>query len=210
MRRLLNHTRLFTLAAVVLAGTSCGSGVIRQGSGPSYLVVDLLQASRGASSPGPLSGVLFSDVITNVTSPDPCSSASPCPTVFADTGQVVIGASRKDVTSPVAPTTNNDITITRYHVDYVRADGRNQQGVDVPFGFDGAVTGTVSVGSTVTLNFELVRTVAKEQTPLIQMKTSVIPLTAIANVTFYGRDQVGNDVSVMGSITVEFNNFGDQ
>jgi hypothetical protein len=29
-------------------------------------------------------------------------------------------------------------------------------------------------------------------------------------VTFYGHDQVGNDVSVMGSIQIDFGNFADK
>ena len=47
---------------------------------------------------------------------------------------------------------------------YIRADGRNTPGVDVPYGFDGALTATVS-GST-TVGFELVRHIAKEEAPL--------------------------------------------
>ena len=41
----------------------------------------------------------------------------------------------KDVTAgSTGPTTNNEITVTRYHVRDVRSDGRNTQGVDVPAG----------------------------------------------------------------------------
>ncbi len=39
--------------------------------------------------------------------------------------------------SPSTPTSANFITVTRYHVKYVRTDGRNTQGVDVPYEFDG-------------------------------------------------------------------------
>ena len=46
----------------------------------------------------------------------------------------------------------NAITITQYHVEYVRSDGRNTPGVDVPYAFDSAVgatvTGTATVGFT--------------------------------------------------------------
>ena len=35
------------------------------------------------------------------------------------------------------------MTIDRYRVSYRRADGRNMQGVDVPYTFDSAVTFTV-------------------------------------------------------------------
>jgi hypothetical protein len=34
-------------------------------------------------------------------------------------------------------------------------------------------------------------------------------ISTIADVTFYGRDQAGNDVSATGSIGIDFGNFGD-
>jgi hypothetical protein len=211
MPRILNLKRLVLAVAVAAASTSCGD-VARSGRSPVYLVINQLEGSRGASSPGPLSGTLTSDVITNVTSPAPCTSSSPCPTVFADEGQVVLSIALKDVatvTVPAAPTTNNQVTITRYHVAYVRADGRNTEGVDVPYAFDGAVTGTVAAGANLTLSFELVRNIAKQEAPLLQLENSATILTCIANVTFYGTDQVGNDINVTGSMTIEFGNFGD-
>ena len=48
---------------------------------------------------------------------------------------------------------------------FIRADGRNTPGVDVPYGFDGAFTATVSGGEP-TVGFELVRHIAKEEAPL--------------------------------------------
>jgi hypothetical protein len=102
------------------------------------------------------------------------------------------------------------VTVTRYHVTYVRSDGRNTQGLDVPFAFDAAVTGTIPAGgSAVTLTFELVRAVAKRETPLINLASTSTVVTTIANVTFYGRDQAGNEVTVSGLITVDFGNFQD-
>ena len=59
------------------------------------------------------------------------------------------------------------------------------------------------------LAFELVRHVAKEESPLIQLTTSPTIITTIAQVTFYGADQVGNEVSVTGNIQIDFGNFGD-
>ena len=70
-----------------------------------------------------------------------------------DFGQVTLRTPLKDVTnpsSPNAPTTNNEVTISRYRVVYRRTDGRNVQGVDVPYAFDGGVTGTVPLGGTLT------------------------------------------------------------
>jgi hypothetical protein len=34
-------------------------------------------------------------------------------------------------------------------------------------------------------------------------------VTTIAEVTFYGRDQAGNDMTVSGLVQVNFGNFGD-
>ena len=114
----------------------------------------------------------------------------------------------KDAT--VSPTTNNSVTITGYHVEYRRTDGRNTPGVDVPFGFDGAVTGLVIPGGTATsIGFVLVRNAAKEESPLLQLRTSPDSLSTIADVTFYGRDVVGNELSATGSILITFADFGD-
>jgi hypothetical protein len=203
--------RGFCLAALIAVTASCGD-VSRQGSSPVYLVIDVLQGLRGAASLGQPSNPLISDVITNVTTPAPCTTTAPCPTVFGDAGQVTLRAPLKDIgaTAALAPTSNNEVTITRLHVDYTRADGRNTPGVDVPFGFDSAITGTITSGATLQLGFELVRNVAKEESPLVQLKTSNNFISATATVTFYGVDRVGNNVQVSGQIQIEFGNFGDQ
>src|SRR4029077_8901461 len=157
---------------------------------------------------GKASNVLQSDVITLATSPAPCTASAPCPTVFSDSGDVLLRALQKDV-SATSPSTNSEVTISRYHVNYRRADGRNTPGVDVPYGFDGAVTGTTT-GGKLELNFELVRHVTKMESPLAELATNPGVITTIADVTFYGRDVIGNDVSVSGSIQVDFGNFGDK
>jgi hypothetical protein len=199
--------------STVLAGASVSCGdVARQGRAPVYLVMDLLEASRGGTSSGEFVGTLVSDVITNVTTPAPCSETTPCPTVFGDSGRVTLRLVPKDLgtpTVPTVPTSNNEVTITRYRVVYKRADGRNTPGVDVPYPFDGAVTGTVPSAGTLTLAFELVRNVAKHEAPLVQLRNSAVIITTIAELSFYGQDRVGNDVSVTGSILIDFGNFGD-
>ncbi len=201
---------IVAMAALVAATTSCGD-VIRQGRSPVYLVITLLQAAQG-NHISQFGGSLTSDVLTVVTSPAPCTQASPCLTVFNDVGQVGLKISLKDIgppNVPTTPTTNNEVTIRRYRVAYRRADGRNTPGVDVPYPFEGAVTGTVVAGSTLTLSFEIVRDVAKEESPLVQLINSKTIITTIGDVTFYGTDQVGNELSVTGSITIDFGNFGD-
>ena len=202
--------RILLVAALAVVGTSCGD-VVRTGRSPVYLVIQSLTATRGAASGGTASGFLLSDVVTNVTAPAPCSAASPCPRIFSDTGSVSLRLNLKDITGVVtSPSSNNEVTINRYRVAFRRADGRNTPGVDVPYGFDGGVTGTVGAGASLGLGFELVRHVAKQESPLVQLASSPVIISTIADITFYGRDQVGNDISVTGSITVDFGNFGDQ
>jgi hypothetical protein len=192
--------RVFALGALAVASASCGS-IARQGRSPAYLVVDSVSGAEGLASPVP------SDVVTNVTSPAPCTPATPCETIINDLGEAVLRAEMKDPTLTIDPTPTNDITIFRYHVSYRRSDGRNTEGIDVPFAFDGASTATIRVGGTTTVPFELVRAVAKEETPLVNLRSSASIVTTIADVTFYGRDQAGNTVSVTGLIQVNFGNF---
>jgi hypothetical protein len=203
-------TRFLCATAVVAAATSCGD-VVREGRSPVFLVINTLQAAPG-NRPNQFGGFLLSDVITNVTSPAPCSTTAPCPTVFNDVGQAALSLALKDVGTPgtpSAPTTNNTVTINRIHIAYRRADGRNTPGVDVPYAIDVAATGTVPTSGTLTLSFEIVRHVSKEESPVVQLISSATIITTLADVTFYGQDRVGNAVTVTGTIQIDFGNFGD-
>ena len=205
-----NATRLIVLAALAAAGVSCGD-VVRQGSSPVYLVIDLLQATRGGGKSSTATTNLLSDVITNITTPDPCTPAAPCPTVFDDIATVTLRAPLKNIgsTTALAPTTNNEVTINRIRVEYVRADGRNTPGVDVPYAFDNVVAGTIPAGGNLALSFEIVRHVAKLESPLVQLKNSPNIILSIAKVTIYGTDRTGNALQATGQISIEFGNFGD-
>jgi hypothetical protein len=178
--------------AVALTGalllTSC-SEAVRTGQASSFLVLTSLTA--GGSS------VFQSDVL-NV---DPVTLAK---TVINDPGSATFQVQMKDLLG-VGPSANNSITITQYHVKFTRTDGRNTEGVDVPFAFDGAVTATIA--GTGSVGFTLVRNQAKLEAPLAALAQGNIPITTIATVTFYGHDQVGREVSVAGSIEVTFANF---
>jgi hypothetical protein len=197
--------RVVAAAALLAASTSCGD-VVRQGRSPVFVVIDTLGAARG-SAPGTFAATLSSDVLTNITQPLPCTTTAPCPTTFNDLGQAVLSLAMKNIA--LEPTTNNQVTIRRYRVDYTRTDGRNVPGLDVPFGFDGASTATIAPGGTATIGFEIVRNAAKLEAPLVQLINGANLLDTIATVTFYGTDQVGNAVSVSGTIRVTFGNFAD-
>lgn len=102
------------------------------------------------------------------------------------------------------------MTIRRYRVTFLRADGRNVPGVDVPYPVDGAVTATIS-DSPIAVPFEIVRAQAKLESPLRPLVGfgGRLLISTIAEVTFYGEDQVGNEVQATGTITVNFGDFAD-
>lgn len=184
------------LAALVV---SCGK-LTTQGTGSSYLIVESLEASSGGGE-DEFAGDLESDVLTVVNGSG---------TVFQDVGRVTFALGLKDpgpAGSPSVPSPNNFITIDRYRVRYVRADGRNTQGVDVPYGFDGAFTVTIAERATVT--FALVRAQAKAEAPLAALANNRVVLSTIAEITFYGHDQTGREVSAVARINVHFGNWAD-
>lgn len=209
---MVRFTRFLAVVAIAATTVSCGARVgTGGGRGSSFLVIDSLQGIRGAVTPGTPSSTLISDVITNVITPAPCTAASPCPTVFGDSGQAAMHVVMKDAGSaaPTTPTPLQDITITRYRVEYSRADGRNTPGVDVPHSFDGFVTVTVTPGGT-SFGFSLVRVQAKDEPPLVLLKNPLSGIiTGFATVTFYGADQTGAEASMTGTIEIHFGNFGD-
>lgn len=192
---------------------SCASDTVRQGRGGSYLIIETLEGASGAKACDEWGTSLPSDVITYVKTKLPGGEEIQVPTIYEDCGRVRVRLALKNIgstTSPTEPTTNNFITISRYRVVYRRADGRNTPGVDVPYPFDGGMTLTVG-DQPATGGFLLVRSQAKEEAPLIALGRGggAIGITTIADVTFYGADQVGNEVTATGSLTINFTNYGD-
>jgi hypothetical protein len=191
-----------TVLAVLLSSIGfAGCGQAREGRGPVTLVLDSLSAASGAT-PDKFSNELASDVQTYVK-----VESVRVPTIFEDPGRANFHLQMKDDSYPTSP--SNAIRITRYHVTFIRADGRNTPGVDVPYGFDGAVSETIS--GTGSINFTMVRAAAKSEAPLVALigNGGNQYITAIAQVTFYGTDATGNTVSVTGQLTVSFADWGD-
>lgn len=199
----LNSRSLAGLAIAVSGALSlgaCASDLTRTGSSPAFVIVDSLVAASGAE-PDVFGSPLHSDVQTFGS-------------IFNDLARVTMRLGLKNpgtVVNPTAPSTLNTITLNRYHVRYVRSDGRNTQGVDVPYAFDGAVTVTIPSNGTVTFGFDIVRHQAKAEPPLRNMVGlgGALLVSTIAEVTFFGRDQVGNEVTATASISVSFGDFGD-
>jgi hypothetical protein len=203
--KLVKSVVLLTLAA--LASSSCGE-FTREGRSPAIVVVRSLLVARG-DTPDELVGNLLSDVIVLRTSPSPCSDITPCRTIFNDVGEVQMSLILKDPAIAASPSELNQVTINRYRVEYRRTDGRNTPGVDVPFPFDSAITFTVLNDGVASMDFEIVRHAAKEEAPLKALGVNGNIISTIARVTFFGRDQAGNEVSVWGDVGVDFGDFAD-
>ena len=194
--------KFLTVASIVsLAAMTAGCGSMAGNDRSSVtLIIDALQAGSGASANPAFSGTLQSDVLTRGG-------------IFSDPGRVTMRVIGKDATDLL--TLANAVTITRYLVTFSRTDGRNTPGVDVPFPFDSAVTFTVTPGSTsTTAGFELIRHTAKLESPLLGLRDqnnniNWTIISTLADVTFFGHDQSGRNVSASGRIGVQFGDFAD-
>lgn len=201
-------TLLLTASAVLTS--ACGE-VARTGRSPALLVIDSLEGASGAQ-PDAFGGTLASDVLTLIEQ-DVNGQTVLVPTIFGDIGRATFRLTMKDPT--VGPSALNAVTLSRYRVTFRRSDGRNTQGVDVPYAFDGAFTVTIPAGGPASAGFDLVRVAAKREPPLANLRDGTsgsggaVFIGTIAEIAFYGRDQAGNDVSVTGSMSVSFADFGD-
>jgi hypothetical protein len=187
--------------AAALAGAGCGE-TARTGRSPAYVTVDLVEwAKGGEETPQWFGGTLPSDVQTKGS-------------VFQDLGRATFRLGLKDpgtTASPTSPNALNEVTFTRYRVQYLRSDGRNTQGVDVPYAFDGAMTVTVPRQGAAEGVFEVVRIQAKLEPPLRNLRgvAGALAISTLAEITFYGRDQAGNEVQATGTMSIAFADWAD-
>ena len=177
-----------------VAGLSAGCGdLVRQGKGSYTLVIDSLQATSGSTEA--TGSTLQSDVITDGG-------------FINDSATATLRLIAKNPTGP-SPTDINSVTVNRYRVTFRRTDGRSTPGVDVPHPFDSAVTVRIPAGASTSVDFEFIRHTAKLEAPLAGLRQSLVIIATIADVSFFGRDQAGNEVTATGSIGVQFGDFAD-
>jgi hypothetical protein len=200
--------RLAVGAACVISSSSCGGELLRTGRSPVFMVVNGLSGSGGGAAGTP-SAFLLSDVQTLVDQ-TVGGVTTKVPTITNDTASASITIQAKN---PVVLTTPmNAVTITRYHVTFRRTDGRNTPGVDVPYGFDGAVAVTIPAGGTGSVGIDLIRHQAKLEPPLRNLigLGGLGFINTIAEITFYGHDQNGNELMATASMDVHFGDFADE
>jgi hypothetical protein len=194
-------------ALLALAALAAGCGKTTEGQGPAFLVVEKLEGAPGVD-PGAFSTYLMSDVLTYVK-----VDGVRVPNIFEDPARATVHVEMKDMGrpgSPNTPSSMNQVVLERFHVNYIRADGRNNPGVDVPYGYDGTVTSTVT-GAAAEIIFPIVRAAAKTESPLVTLVGGggAQHISCIAQVTLYGHDYAGNAISASGQITIEFADWGD-
>ena len=131
--------------------------------------------------------------------------------VVADSATATLRAELLDPTAGAASSLYNGIYVTRYVVSYIRSDGKNTPGVDVPHSFEGAMQAWIGIGDEQDIGFIIVREVAKAEPPLLDLhdarEEGVLQVTA--QVDFYGHDTVNRQIKATGHLTIFFANYMD-
>ena len=168
------------------------------------IIIENMQGSAGGEASA------TDDLLSDICSNDSFTEGS-C-TVAPDFGVVEISATLKN---PNQTQTSffNDVTFRTYRVTFVRADGRNTPGVDVPFPFDGAANFTVEIDAgSATRSFIIVRDQAKLEAPLrtLAFNGGSLVLSVIAEVEFFGTDGAGRQISAKAFLNIHFADFANE
>lgn len=106
-----------------------------------------------------------------------------------------------------------NVIVDQIDVEFMRTDGRNVEGVDVPYRFTQPINMIVPVDENVEIPFVLIRHVAKLEAPLFALReitSQGVVLQLVAKVTLHGKDLGGHRVApVSGYISVWCSNFAD-
>ena len=159
----------------------------------------VIMSLTGQDINGNISNFLQSDVLTNEN------------TVTADTATVTFKAHLLNPESINGSSQYNNVMVTHYVVTYFRSDGKNKEGVDIPYSFEGHMSSLVEIDNIAELSFVLVREVAKLEPPLINLHDGrgegVLQLRA--KVDFYGHDLANKTVKSTGYLSIYFANYAD-
>ncbi len=130
-------------------------------------------------------------------------------TVAADDAKVMFSVESLDPEPWLGTSHYSDVFVTHYIVTYSRSDGKSQEGVDIPYSFDGSFSARVQIGSSAEVSFIVVRAVSKLEPPLINLTAGrgEGELKTTARIDFYGNDTLGNKVKATGYLTIFFANY---
>lgn len=193
----LKHIFLSGLVIAAAFGLTACNAIEDQSQSNSLLTVLSLQ---GTDSKGNAADFLNSDVV---------NMSSGSPTIYADSAAVSIRNLPLDPNPIGSVSQFYDVLLTRYVVSYSQPNGANQEGVDVPYSFEGNLSILVPINGTADFGFVIVREVAKMEPPLAQLQNSLDVLQVTAKIDFYGHDLANHKVSTTGYLTIYFANYAD-
>jgi hypothetical protein len=211
---------LIAVAAVAVSG--CTPDWATDNDTPFIMEIASIQA--GGAAAGGSSGVggeIRSDVLTSGS-------------VFNDDAVVAVNVFRKNNNIGLGVSPVEHVYLERYEVLYFRTDGRNTEGVDVPYRITGPLGNlrfhTASPGGAgeveQNVNITIVRHTAKLEPPLSNLRNLFtsqpldptaplqIPgqgiITTVAEITIHGRTVQGDGLRATGRVQVSFADFADQ
>lgn len=187
---------LLLVAMAGVAGPGCTPDFAEQGQAP--VILRILKITASSEPAGEESDFLISDVEFEGS-------------VFNDNAVIEMEVLPKNPNAVGLDTRLNDVLVERYEVRFIRSDGRDQEGVDVPFRHTGAVATVVPYDDTASAAVVVVRHQAKREAPLanIQGGGGANLLTVIAEITVHGRTTAGKGVSATGRLQILFADFVD-
>lgn len=147
-------------------------------------------------------------------------------TIANDDVQVSINAFRKNNNTDLNTSPVQHMYLERYEVRYFRTDGRNQEGIDVPYRITGPLGNvrfhTITQSELeITLPITIVRHQAKLEPPLRNLRFvagtdtgteqdgGAVVMTTIAEITVHARTVQGDALVAKGNVQVSFSNFAD-
>lgn len=206
--------RLGAVLAVSVSMVGCVPDWARQNQTGLFMEIAQIVGLRGGEAGGTAGSVLYSDVSEWIN----------------DDARVTVNVYRLN---PNVQSTSalEHLRLESYEVRYFRSDGRNTEGVDVPYRITGPInavrfhtpTGTGEIEAEVVIN--LVRQTAKREPPLMNlMMTSLAPvprnpllltgqgiITTFAEITVYARQvTTGEALRASGRVQVMFADFVDE
>ena len=148
--------------------------------------------------------------------------------VVNDDVTVLVNVFRKNNNPEMSTSAVEHVYLERYEVRYFRSDGRDVEGVDVPFRITGPLGNirfhtagpAAEVENAVTIT--IVRQQAKLEPPLANLRgilasdtdVAELPstgvLTTIAEITIYGKTVQGKGLKATGNVQVTFADFPDE
>ena len=192
------------LAIVLLPSGGCTPDYGENNSSNVILRIVRITASTGGDSGG---GSGVDDVLNSDVFP-----------VFNDNATLELEVLPKNQSVDLVIGQVNDVLLESYEVRYLRTDGLDREGADVPYRITGPMAVQIEAEEIAQASIVIVRHQAKEEPPLRNLRflegtgagggTDIV--TVIARITVFGRTTAGKAVSATGSLQINFADFADE